>query len=93
MEIEGELQRWRLAARGPKRNFLLLCEMTDALAIPMQPAGGQEGVQLFEATAVPCRRSGLHGYTVRVLPFHADEARDFLPRLIAWAEGSAHGSV
>jgi len=60
-------------------------EMTDAVAIPMQPAGGQDGVAVFEATTVPCRRSGLYGYTVRVLPFHTDECRSFLPGLIAWS--------
>jgi len=62
-------------------------EMTDAVAIPMQPAGGRDGVSVFEATTVPCRRSGLYGYTVRVLPFHADECRSFLPGLIAWSAG------
>jgi len=62
-------------------------EMTDAVAIPMQPAGGRDGVSVFEAATVPCRRSGLYGYTVRVLPFHADEYRGFLPGLIAWSAG------
>jgi starch phosphorylase len=54
----------------------------------MQPAGqSPEGLCIFEAAAVPCCRSGLHGYTVRVLPYHADEAKAFLPGLITWADG------
>jgi len=65
-------------------------EMTDAVAIPMQPAGGRDGVSVFEAATVPCRRSGLYGYTVRVLPFHADEYRGFLPGLIAWSSADKH---
>jgi starch phosphorylase len=53
----------------------------------MQPAGqSPEGLGIFEAAAVQCGRSGLHGYTVRVLPFHADEAKAFLPGIITWAE-------
>ena len=62
-------------------------EMTDAVALPMQAAGGRDGVWVFEAKTVPCRRSGLYGYTVRVLPFHVDECRSFLPGLIAWSLG------
>ena len=31
-------------------------------------------------------RSVRNGYTVRIRPFHPDEARPFLPGLIRWAE-------
>jgi starch phosphorylase len=48
-------------------------------------AGEAEGDQVFEASGVPCGRSGLHGYTVRVLPSHPDLATPFLPGLITWA--------
>ena len=44
---------------------------------------------IFAASEVPCRDSGLHGYTVRVLPFHPDAAQTFLPGLIRWADGVA----
>lgn len=44
------------------------------------------GRHLFQAEAVPCRMSGLHGYSVRALPFHPDLSTPFLPGLIAWAE-------
>jgi len=30
--------------------------------------------------------SGLHGYTVRVVPKHADLTSPFLPGLIVWAK-------
>jgi starch phosphorylase len=77
-EVAVELYLGRLDSAG---------EITDAVAIPMQPAGqSPEGLCIFEAAGVPCTGSGLHGYTVRVLPFHADEAKAFLPGIITWAE-------
>jgi starch phosphorylase len=63
-------------------------EISDGTALPMQATGEiQDGQQVFEVAAVPCRESGLHGYTVRVLPFHRDEAKSFLPGMVTWAEG------
>jgi len=60
--------------------------IVEAEATPMQPVGpATEGSYLFEASAVPCRRSGLHGYSVRVLPRHPDLTSPFLPGLITWA--------
>jgi len=44
------------------------------------------GVYIFEAEPVACSESGLHGYTVRVLPFHPDLAVGIIPGLITWAE-------
>jgi len=77
-EVAVELYLGRLDSGG---------EITDGVAISMQPAGqSPDGLSIFEAAAVPCNRSGLHGYTVRVLPFHADEAKAFLPGIITWAE-------
>jgi starch phosphorylase len=61
-------------------------EIVEAEATPMQfiePA--EEGNYLFEAGAIPCRKSGRHGYTVRVLPHHPDLTTSFLPGLIVWA--------
>jgi starch phosphorylase len=69
-------------------------EIIEAAATLMQPvpshSAGRAGPDesnsyLFEASAVPCRRSGLHGYTVRVLPQHPDLVTSFLPGLITWA--------
>lgn len=45
-------------------------------------AGG--GVWVFEAAA-SCATSGMHGFTVRVRPNHADLFAPFVPGLIAWA--------
>ncbi len=61
-------------------------EIVEADATPMQPIGPEgEGSYLFEASAITCRRSGLHGYTVRVLPRHPDLVTRFLPGFIVWA--------
>ncbi len=61
-------------------------EIVEAEATPMHPVGqGEDGIFLFEASAVPCRKSGLHGYTVRVLPHHPDLTTAFVPGLIVWA--------
>jgi starch phosphorylase len=76
-EVSVELYMGRLDAHS---------EITDGAALPMHPAGEmRDGVQAFEIAGVPCRQSGLHGYTVRVLPFHCDEAKSFLPGLVTWA--------
>jgi starch phosphorylase len=61
-------------------------DIVEAEATPMQPIGPAEnGGYLFEASAVPCRKSGLHGYSARVLPRHPDLTSPFIPGLIAWA--------
>ena len=44
----------------------------------------RDGVYLFEATT-NCAMSGLHGYTVRVLPYHDDLVTRFIPGYIKWA--------
>lgn len=43
------------------------------------------GDHVFEAAGVLCCRSGLQGYTVRILPHHPDLAEHFVPGLITWA--------
>ena len=43
-----------------------------------------DGVYIFEG-AIPCVSSGLHGYSVRVLPKHEDLANPFTMNLITWA--------
>ncbi|MGC9972760.1 MAG: alpha-glucan family phosphorylase [Bryobacteraceae bacterium] len=66
-------------------------EILEAELTPMRSTGRDaQGRYLFEATPVPCSKSGLHGFTVRVRPHHADlpaadGATPFLPGLIAWA--------
>jgi starch phosphorylase len=64
-------------------------EIISGATAAMKPAGEEQGKYAFEAAAVPCLRSGLHGYSVRVLPRRADLTSPFLPGLIAWADGKA----
>ncbi len=61
-------------------------EIVEAEVTPMRAlAPNGDGRYLYEASAMPCRQSGLHGYTVRVLPHHPDLVSPFLPGLIVWA--------
>jgi starch phosphorylase len=61
-------------------------EIADAHAALMQPVQDMgAGDRLYEANVVPSAKSGLHGYTVRVLPNHPDLVTPFLPGLIVWA--------
>jgi glycogen phosphorylase len=61
-------------------------QLIDAKATRMWPVGPAGDTRvLFEAAATSCGRSGLHGYTARVLPHHPDLTTPFLPGLIAWA--------
>jgi starch phosphorylase len=77
-QVAVELYVGRLDADG---------ELTGAYTIPMEPAGpGQCGIWTFEAATVPCPRSGLHGYTLRVTPFNPDAPKAFLPGVITWAD-------
>jgi starch phosphorylase len=80
-EVAVELYVGRLDAHG---------EFSDAVGVPMKPSGqNPDGSYSFEATGVPCRDSGVHGYTVRVLPYHPEEARSLLPGYVRWADGVA----
>jgi starch phosphorylase len=63
--------------------------IVDAEAIPMLPLGPEGDEYIFEVGSVPCRQSGLHGYTVRVLPQHPDLVTPFLSGLIVWAAPEA----
>ncbi len=61
-------------------------ELSQPAVFPMHPAGSSTPRQhIFEAISVPCCRSGLQGYTLRVLPHHPDLAARFVPGLICWA--------
>jgi starch phosphorylase len=40
---------------------------------------------VFGAENFSCGRSGMHGYTVRVLPSHPDLSEQILPGLVRWA--------
>ncbi len=61
-------------------------QIINGVATPMQPMGFEDnGSWLYHAVAT-CSRSGLHGYTVRVLPKHPDLCNPYLEGLIAWAK-------
>ena len=61
-------------------------EIVDAESYPLQMTGSDgDGHFTFGTSGVSTTRSGLHGYTVRVLPSHADLSTKFLPGLITWA--------
>jgi len=85
--------RVRLGALTPDDVSVELClgrvndrgEIVAAQATPMLPVGpAGDGSWHFAASIVP-GQSGLHGYTVRVLPRHADLTTPFIPGLIVWA--------
>jgi glycogen phosphorylase len=76
-EVAVELYLGQIDAQG---------EIASGAALPMEPAGRTpDGLYSFEASGVACLQTGLHGYTVRVLPYHPDAPKRFLPGLIAWA--------
>jgi len=61
-------------------------EIVGAEAAPMEPVGPEgEGSYVYRTDAITCQRSGLHGYTVRILPYHPDLTTSFLPGFIVWA--------
>ena len=77
-DVGVELYQGRVDAHG---------EIIAPVTSPMQCVGtGEGGCWMFEASARPCRHSGEHGYTVRVLPYHPDLSIPFVPGLITWAE-------
>jgi starch phosphorylase len=81
-DVAVELYLGRLNAAG---------EIVGAEVTFMKTTGREaQGRYVFEATTVPCSKSGLHGFTVRVRPYHTDLAAaggtmPFLPGLITWA--------
>jgi starch phosphorylase len=58
--------------------------IVDAEATIMEPAGTTGDNHLFEAAEVSFAASGKHGFTVRVLPHHADLVNPHLMGLLCW---------
>ncbi len=76
-DVAVELYHGRVNADG---------HIVNALATAMSAIDTADGGSYdFEAHPVSCSDSGLHGYTVRVLPYHPDLPSAFIPGLIAWA--------
>jgi len=93
-DLVGVRARLRLGALSPADVIVELYlgaldaagELVQPATFPMRHAGSPgNGGHVFEAAGVPCCRSGLQGYTVRVLPHHPDLAARFVPGLITWA--------
>jgi glycogen phosphorylase len=76
-DLRVELYLGRLDADG---SF-----MNPAPTVMAPVANGDGSGYIYEATAAPCCRSGLHGFTVRVLPSHPDLRSPYVPGLITWA--------
>jgi starch phosphorylase len=79
-DVAVELYLGRVDARG---------ELSQARPLPMHLVATEDGCSVFEIAAPPGDGSGLHGYTVRVLPHHPDLASAFQPGLISWAPTNA----
>jgi starch phosphorylase len=60
-------------------------DLVEAGAVSMEPVGPVDGAHGFRLADVRYRRSGRHGFTVRVLPRHEDLDGRLLPGLITWA--------
>ncbi len=76
-DVTAELYLGRVDARG---------EIIEPTASAMQCTGREaSGAWIFEASPPPSVHSGLHGYTVRVLPYHPDLSVALVPGLITWA--------
>jgi starch phosphorylase len=67
-------------------------DIADPEIVPMEDQGAVDGDALLFRAIIPCRTSGTHGLTVRVLPHHADLAHPHETGLIAWAPPQAVGS-
>jgi starch phosphorylase len=61
-------------------------DIVHATPMPMLPTEAETtGLWRFVAASVACCRSGLHGFTIRVLPQHPDLTSPFSLGLITWA--------
>jgi starch phosphorylase len=64
-------------------------EITNPMTIGMQPSGRDDsGSERFRAVLKPSAKTGLLGYSIRVLPKHPDLISSFLPGLITWTAPS-----
>ncbi len=60
-------------------------DITNPVTIDMQPSGRDDSDrEQFQAILKPSAKTGLQGYSIRVLPKHPDLISSFLPGLITW---------
>jgi glycogen phosphorylase len=62
--------------------------LVDGEAVTMRPEQQNSGDTYTFALNTSIHRSGLHGFTVRVRPYHPDMPVAFIPGLICWADES-----
>jgi starch phosphorylase len=60
-------------------------DIVEPAIVPMENQGADAGNRALFRAVIPCRTSGTHGLTVRVLPQHADLGHPHETGLIAWA--------
>ncbi len=75
-DVAVQLYSGRVDARG---------NIADPSITSMHPVSASDGIALFEGTAAPCSASGLHGYTVRVLPRHPTLSNAWDLKVVRWA--------
>ncbi|MGD1091103.1 MAG: alpha-glucan family phosphorylase [Bryobacteraceae bacterium] len=75
-EVAVELYAGKLDAH---ENF------THAVATLMRAIAREGDLHVFETSYGPCSESGLHGYTIRVKPFHRESNTESVPGCITWA--------
>ena len=97
LPVGGEVRasaRVRLGGLSPEDVAVELClgrvdsrgDLIDVETAAMHPVGGDgDGHHRYEVSIAACHKSGLHGFSIRVLPFHPDLGTRFQPGLIAWA--------
>jgi hypothetical protein len=51
----------------------------------MRAIAREGDLHVFETSYGPCSESGLHGYTIRVKPFHRESNTESVPGCITWA--------
>jgi starch phosphorylase len=61
-----------------------LGQIPNPSTIEMSSNGAHEGNSWVFSGTIPCRASGQHGFAVRVLPRHDDQANPFETGLICW---------
>ena len=63
-------------------------ELVEGRSVAMEAAGKDSEGNYNYAVETAVDRSGLHGFTVRVRPYHPDMSMAFIPGLICWADES-----
>jgi len=75
-EVTVQLHHGLLDATG-------ILEQGSAITMGYMEPGETRGSHLYSG-AIPCRTSGRHGFSLRVLPHHTDLVSPFLPGLVRW---------